>query len=107
MAAVWDHSMTITGDKRALTALALLSKEVGLVDKLSGRLKCLEQTIAEMMLAGYSGQVISKVHGQSWDTALRICFNSADSDNALECLSSYYKDINVTCLNMLAPFPDT
>ncbi|MCP5305263.1 MAG: hypothetical protein H6953_07440 [Chromatiaceae bacterium] len=105
IATTWDSSLTITGDKRALVALADLSHQLGLIEKLSGRLKCLEQVVAEMMLNGFETQVIDKVHGWRWDRALGICFNSRGASDALECLSSYYKDLDRSCRGMLAPFP--
>ena len=105
MAVTWDRSITITGDKRALVAISSLSNEIDSIKKLSGRLKCLEQIIAEMMIAGLNQKVQEKVHGKKWDTALRICFNSGHNSNTIECLKSYYTDINARCHNMLAPFP--
>ncbi len=107
VAAMWDHSMTITGDKRALIALASLCQKTGLSDTLSGRLKCLEQTVAEIMFKGFGDEVIRKIHGKNWDTALRICFSTQDFNNAIEGLSSYYRNLNEECFGMLAPFPTT
>lgn len=105
IAMAWDQSLTITGDKRALVALSSLSTQIGLVESLSGRLKCIEQTIAEMMLGSHADEVVRKIQGKNWDTALRICFNSGDHRSALDCLLSYYNDVNDKCSGMLAPFP--
>lgn len=100
-----DESLTITGDKRALTALAKLTQKLRFAENLKGRLKCLEQTIAEMLLSGHSSELTRKIPGHAWDTTMRICFRSSNVDTILECLKSYYENLNRECNQLLADFP--
>ena len=101
-----DESLTITGDKKALTALAKLSIHLGVVENLKGRLKCLEQSIAEMLLSGHDAELTGKIPDHAWDRTMRICFHSLNVDSILECLKSYYGNLNRECNQMLAPFPE-
>ncbi len=100
-----DNSLTVTGDKRALIALAGLGIAKGVSGRLSGRLKCLEQAVAEMLIACHQSEVIEKVAGKGWDRSLRACFSSREPQVILEGLNSYYRDLNRNCGYLLAPFP--
>lgn len=102
------NSLTLTGDKRSLTALSKAVSEGKLPNLYVGRLKCFEQVIAEILLSHDEELIINKVNGHSWDKALYNCFGASmlSTSAILEGLRSYYNYLNDQCLNMLAPFPN-
>lgn len=100
-----DQSLTVTGDKRALIALSDMGAAKGISGRLAGRLKCLEQIVAEMLITCHQSEVIRKVSGKHWDTSLRACFSSNKIPSILEGLNNYYCDLNKKCGNLLALFP--
>lgn len=106
LTALNDQSITITGDKRALKALAELGGVSGALGLLQGRLKCFEQIIAELLLSRHEEIIIKKVSGHHWDMAMHICFSLGKAGDALEGLQSYYNKVNGECMNLLVPFPE-
>lgn len=98
-------SLTYTGDKRAITALVSTASGKGIADRLHGRIKCLEQLVAEMILGENAAIVIEKLRGKQWDTALRLCSSTGSIPETLSALGSYYADLNSACNSLLAPFP--
>lgn len=99
-----DSTITFTGDKRSIIALGNILNEENRA-KVTGRVKCLEQTIAELMLNMEFQEMSKKVANKPWDTALRACFGSTSYESVIEGLESYYYDLNNGCNNLLAPFP--
>lgn len=101
---VVDSSVVFTGDKRSIVALSnVLNTDQK--ETVRGRIKCLEQTFAEILLGNDSELVGQKVRGELWDNSLRACFASTSTDGILEGLKSYYDDLNRLSGNVLAPFP--
>jgi hypothetical protein len=101
-----SHSTSIlcTGDKRAVQAIAAAK---GLDDvrlALAGRVKCLEQVIAELLSAG-GDSVVGLVAGRAFDQTLRICFSGGTAEDAMLGLRSYYDDLARESRDLLAPFP--
>lgn len=96
-------SVIASGDKRAICAV----KEVSTVDRLRGRIKCLEQLVAEMLRSSAEPMsIVEKIRGRDWNTALRVCCSSRSLPDALAGLRSYYTQLNADCGALLAPFPE-
>jgi len=104
-AAADQESLTFTGDKRAITALVTTARAQSVAECLRGRIKCLEQIAAEMLLCVDAGNVIAKIRGKDWDTTLRICCSSGSAKETISALNSYYTHLNNECQSLLAPFP--
>lgn len=100
-----DLSLTLTGDKRAIESLFRSEIVREAVAPLVGRIKCVEQIVAELLIAFDESSLIDRIKGEMWDTSLRACFSSGDTASILEGLYSYYSDLNAKCANALAPFP--
>lgn len=101
-----DASLTYTGDKRAIVSLFNSAEAQKIVKPLIGRIKCIEQVVAEMLIEFDSEVMVDKVRGQTWDTALRACFSSGIREKIMKGLRSYYDDLNSRCGNFLADFPE-
>ena len=100
-----DSSFTFTGDKRAVESLFQSKSTQEIVKRLVGRIKCFEQVVAEMMLRFDVVSLIERIQGRPWDTSLRACYSSGNTETIREGLQSYHRDLNRKCGNALAPFP--
>jgi hypothetical protein len=104
----WPGSITFIGDKRSLLALAASPSANKICESLSGRLKCLEQILAELLLA-YGEMVKVKVRGcLSADRAVAMAFGSVESTTDADIfvgLLSYYNFLLESTGRLLAPFP--
>ncbi len=99
-------TIVFTGDKRAIRALAAAGEAVDARHRLEGRLKCLEQVVAELIEAFGFRAVGPRIHADpTADTALRVCFALCSEQNAIEGLRSYYRDLNRAAPGLLAPPP--
>jgi hypothetical protein len=105
IAAVDASCLVCTGDKRAVAAIAQSAKDHEPLERLRGRIKCLEQIVAEMMFAPNARTTLLKIRSKEWDTALRLCCASGGPQDAVTALHSYYRYLNAECAGLLAPFP--
>lgn len=101
-----DASLTFTGDKRAIESLFQSLEAQDIVPPLIGRVKCIEQIVAEMLIRFDSTGLIERIQGKTWDSGLRACFSSGIAQDIMEGLRSYYNDLNSRCGNVLAAFPE-
>lgn len=99
--------LLVTGDKRAVAALAALA-----VAGLSGRVACLEQVLADVVRVRGADAVRAAVCSEPGaDTALSLCFgcSSAKPPNepaVLDALSSYAEHLRGRCGDILLAGPD-
>jgi len=103
LAAQNNESITFTGDKRSIIALSKIN-DANLYDSIAGKVKCLEQSVAEMLVNSDTDEALQLIKGQPWDQTLRIC-SSGDINNMLDCLQSYYNSLATESNSILAPFP--
>ena len=97
-----DPSLTFTGDKRSINALAKIN-DPEIYEALKGRIKCLEQTIAEILI-NTNDDILELFNGEHWDSSIRSC-SSLNKEDMLEGLKSYYNDLSKCSGELLAPFP--
>lgn len=104
LAALHDDSLTFTGDKKSIKAFACIN-DPKLLEVLAGKVKCLEQSIAEILLTSDANEIVRLIKEQPWEPVLRICFNGGSVDSIIEGLRSYYSDLVKDGNGILAPFP--
>jgi hypothetical protein len=97
----------LTGDKRAIASLeALLDSDLGLLF-ISGKIRCLEQLVADALKMGDVDEIRRAICGEpSVDKTLCICFscNSSESHSkdAVEGLASYIADLRRRAARVLS-----
>jgi len=104
------ESVDFIGDKRSLLALATSPSALGAFEALKGRVKCLEQVVAEMICTCNYGTIAEKVKScPSADKAISLVFGTSafqkPENEISEGLLSYYSYLNDKTLGLLAPFP--
>ena len=104
--------ITFMCDKRSLLALAQAPSLKQVVGLLEQRVKCLEQVMAELMLAAGLPAIGRKILDCTppADKAISIAFSRGpsvlrDENEVWEALESYYQDLKSWTGNLLAPFP--
>ena len=105
-----QSAITYIGDKRALVALAGAPALREAIEILGGRIKCLEQIVAEMIICHGMVEVVEKVRARpETDMSLKIVFGSVQDGRRqveiLDGLRSYYNDLNKSTGGLLAAFP--
>lgn len=88
------HGLLITGDKRAIQAMAIVAPEIS-----SNRVACLEQLFGWMVSASTLHQIRDAVCREPFvDQAITICFGcsqcKSDESNVAEALSSYIRHLD-------------
>src|SRR5579871_4656336 len=85
------ETLVYTGDKRSIAALAEFLDQTGLRSILEGRIKCLEQVVAEIIEISDFDSICKKIRAdKATDKTLYMCFNSGTLENALIGLLSHY-----------------
>jgi hypothetical protein len=108
MVAVRDLGLFTTGDKRAVESLEKMRGVAPWLDKLAGRIRCLEQIVAAVV---YDRAVFAEL-GQricadlQADTTLSICFgclggSSPTASDVALCLSSYINAVREAAPTLL------
>jgi len=99
-------SITFTGDKRAILSISNAAEVADLVSIIRGRVKCLEQVVAELLLKFDAASLKSRIMlDRGCDRSLGICFSPNSTKEMLQALYSYYNDLNSKTNGILAPFP--
>ena len=105
----WSGAFTFIGDKRSLLALAASPSTQEICESLRGKFKCLEQILAELLLA-YGEEVKEKVRScPGADKAVAMAFGSSTSTpdaDILVGLLSFYRFLHGHTGQLLAPFPN-
>jgi predicted nucleic acid-binding protein len=98
-----------TGDKRAVTSIEQLRGRVDALDRLDGRVRCLEQVVWRVIEdAEVFDRVASAICGEiAVDKTLAICFSchssgTATREKAFDGLLSYVEDLRSRAPNLLA-----
>jgi len=111
VASTTPDSLSYLGDKRSLVALCSMPPESRIAELLSGRVKCLEQVMGELMLQEGAAAVGMKVLAcdPAADMAITISFKGhpgmRDETEIWVALQSYYQDLRNHTGKLLAPFP--
>lgn len=102
MAFVRQNCFLLTGDKRAIFAIAFIA-----ADEAQYKLICLEQLLMELIQQYCFGDIAQKVCSEpAADTALNLCFgcsstNQTTYDNVVEALLSYINHLRARSANTL------
>lgn len=91
-------TVVVTGDKRAITAVACLHKSGAMPNNIQGRVACFEQLMCALIEAADYAAIRKQVCDESdVDTVMRMCFAchspAADPAATNEGLHSYIKDL--------------
>lgn len=105
-----DIDSVHTGDKRAIAALESLQAGEPRLKWLMGRVRCLEQLIAELIAGGEAHRKARAgvCDEPVLDTALRTCFSCTSGQDpgweaVSQALGSYVSDLRADAPTMLAP----
>jgi hypothetical protein len=98
----------VTGDKRAIRALAQILAERSMIDKLAGRVVCLEQLMIKVLASGVFSEVRNAIcKNAKIDRALAICFSCSREDVTLDQvgdgLQSYVADLRRDASSIMCP----
>lgn len=100
------ESIIFTGDKRAIKAFADAVRDLGLEDRIFGRVKCYEQIIAEIIEGHGFEEVAEKIRNDpDADKSMRACFSSQAKHDVIVGLSSYYRHLARSAPGLLADPP--
>ncbi len=99
--------LLLTGDKRAIAALGILTVSQPLLESAAGKVVCVEQLFLELIRLMGGAKLRSLICKEpGMDTALSICFGCVsgekDESEYLTGLTSYISDIKRTASQMLA-----
>jgi len=105
-----ESSFTYIGDKRSLVALAGNESLLGCVRALNGRIKCLEQIIAELIASHTLDHILRKIRTRKdVDRAMNMVLGnrpqSKNTNDIWQGLLSYYNHLNELTGGLLAEFP--
>lgn len=110
MVALRDVGLLTTGDKRAIESLEKIRGAALWLDKLAGRIRCLEQLVAAAVSDGsVFAELGQRVCGDPQaDTTLSICFgclggSSPTASDVALCLSSYINAVREAAPTLLVP----
>ncbi len=103
-----DLHAFVTGDKRAISALARVIDGTSHADKLAGKVRCFEQTMLHIAEALGCIDMRTRICGQpDIDRTMAICFSCASNNPATieceACLKSYIASARATSAALLAP----
>lgn len=97
-----DLKRVATGDKRAICALETIMTGCDELEKLAGRLVCLEQLLVRVLADGNPSDVRNAICSQpKVDTAVTNCFRSTDPSEWREGLASYIRDLRAGAPTLL------
>lgn len=97
-----------TGDKKAIKGIDSLLAARGEINKLAGKVICLEQLVLRLIRGSDASAVRSAICAQATlDRALAACFSCASpeikADGWEEGLASYIRDVRADAPSILAP----
>lgn len=97
----------LTGDKRAIASLEVLLDSDARLQVISGKIRCLEQLVADALITEEADQIRSAICAEpSVDRTLSICFScsspESESASALEGLASYITDLRARASRVLS-----
>ncbi|MGZ3273514.1 MAG: hypothetical protein ACXU82_17390 [Caulobacteraceae bacterium] len=100
----------LTGDKRAIEAVAQIVAALTLEPQVNGRIACLEQLFTQLVDAIGIDQLATRIRQEPLaDQVLAICFRCASgkvtAEEARECLASYIADLRGRSAMVLHPAP--
>jgi|SRR5271156_1546446 len=96
----------VTGDKRAIIALEILHNLEPKLQRMRGKLVCLEQLVVDLLNSETKEMIREAICGEpETDKSLTICFACASSEASLENISgglhSYIDDLRTRAINVL------